>query len=207
VKGLVVGQDVFVIAPSGAPINARIDDMSPKDMLLSLFSHHRDPAEPLAGNQVELQFIARRGVCRVDGEAQRSRRGPNALIFQPKGEPRVIQRRDFVRVDAVLPVNYAPFGTEGYVVETHTMNLSGGGFLVAAPDALRVGDLMQFTIDLSAAEGEDAGPLVCVGKAVRQTDGGALGIEFFDLSEDDRGRIIRYVFARERLARQVTRDG
>jgi c-di-GMP-binding flagellar brake protein YcgR len=207
VKGLAKGQDVFVIAPSGAPVSARIDDLSPKDMLLSLFSHHSDPAGPLAGNKVELQFVARRGVCRMDGEAQRSRRGTQWLIFAPKGEPRVIQRREFVRVDAVIPVEYAPFGTEGYIVKTHTMNLSGGGFLLAAPEALRIGETMEFTLDLSTAEGDDAGLLVCDGKAVRQTDGGALGIEFLDLSEDDRGRVIRFVFARERLARQVTRDG
>ena len=50
-KGLAVGQDVFVIAPSGAPVSARVDDMSPKDMLLSLFSNHHNAAGPLVGNQ------------------------------------------------------------------------------------------------------------------------------------------------------------
>ena len=202
-----MGQDVFVIAPSGAPVSARVDDMSPKDMLLSLFSNHHNAAGPLVGNQVELQFVARRGVCRVDGEAHASRRGSNALIFQPKSEPRVIQRRGFVRVDAVIPVKYAPFGTEGHIVNTHTLDVSGGGFLLAAPEALRLGDIMRFVLDLSSAEGDDAGELSCVGKAVRQTEGGAYGIEFIDLSEDERSRMIRFVFARERLARQVTRDG
>jgi c-di-GMP-binding flagellar brake protein YcgR len=34
-----------------------------------------------------------------------------------------------------------------------------------------------------------------------------MGIRFDDIDEADRERLVRWVFARERLSRQVTRDG
>ena len=175
-------------------------------MLLTLFTRDRDPLERLANEAVEVQFVNRRGVCRVEGVAHRSSRGASALAFKSSGEVRVIQRREFVRVDAVVPVEYSPHGKGGWRVKTHTMNVSGGGFLLASPEGLKLGVTRDFVIDLGEGEGFEGGPVEVVGRAVRQTDGGALGIVFDGISEEDRKRIIRFVFAREVHAKKTLRD-
>ena len=160
----------------------------------------------LANEEIEVQFVNRRGVCRVTGVAHRSSRGATALQFKSTGDLRVIQRREFVRVDAVIPVEYAPQGGGGWKVRTHTVNVSGGGFLLASPEGLKLGQTLPFEIDLGEGEGYEGGLIPLVGKAVRQTDGGALGIEIVDIAEDERKRIIRFVFAREVYARKTLRD-
>lgn len=205
-KGLAEGQDVYVITPAGMPIDARVEEVGSGEMLVMLFTTDRDPVDKLAGDTVDVQFVNRRGVCRIEGVAHRSKGAATALRFKATGDVRVIQRRNFVRVDAVVPVQYHPIGKDAWRVDTHTLNVSGGGFLLASPEGVRMGETMEFTLDLGEGEGYEGGELTAVGIAVRQTDGGALGIEFVNISEDDRKRLIRFVFAREVHARKVLKE-
>ena len=202
-KGLEVGQNVYVMTPAGAAINASVHDVSGDVLDLELYSGMRDPMERLAGQAVSVQFASRRGICRVDGQANRSKRGITAMHFEATSKVQIVQRRDYVRVDVALPVTYEPMGASGWTAETNTLNISAGGFLLSEPEGLRLGEQMHFTIDLGGEEE----PLVVWGEAVRETSGGALGIQFLQLSDKDRERLVRWVFARERLARQITRDG
>jgi c-di-GMP-binding flagellar brake protein YcgR len=210
-KGLTTGQDVYVITPAGAPISAKIESVQGKNLVLALAAGNRaedgDPVAAVVGKTVQVQFLNRRGVCRIDGVVRNSNRFVRAVQFESIGDMRVIQRREFVRVDASIPVEYEPIGPEDWKVTTTTGNVSGGGFLLNNPQALKVGETMRFTLDLGQGEGYVGGPLEVMGKAVRETEGGALGINFEDISDEDRERVIRFVFARERMARAVTRDG
>ena len=191
------------MTPAGAMINATVNDVSGDTLLLELFSGMRDPMDRLAGETLTIQFASRRGICRVEGQASRVANGPTAMQFAAAGKPEVVQRRDWVRVDAMIPVVYKPIGMGGWTVETNTINVSAGGFLVADPEGLRLGQTMRFTLEL----GEDEEPLEVTGTAVRETRGGALGVQIVDIDKDDRERLVHWVFARERLGRQITRDG
>lgn len=205
-KGITAGQDVYVITPSGVPIDARVEEVVERNLRLTLFTRDRDPVDKLANEDVEVQFVNRRGVCRVEGIAKRSQRGATALVFKGTGEVRVIQRREFVRVDAVVPVEYEPHGAGGWRVRTHTVNVSGGGFLLASPEGLKLGETVDFVLDLGEGDGYEGGLLEMSGKGVRYSDGGALGIELVAIEEEDRKRLIRFVFAREVHARKMLRD-
>jgi c-di-GMP-binding flagellar brake protein YcgR len=117
------------------------------------------------------------------------------------GGVELVQRRDYVRVEAFVPVTYQPDGPDGWTATGHTLDVSGGGFQLAAAEGLRLGDMRRFTLELG--EGED--DVSAVAQAVRESGDVAFGMRFVEILERDRQRLVRWVFARERLARQIAR--
>jgi c-di-GMP-binding flagellar brake protein YcgR len=200
VKGPGIGQFVHVIAPSGASIDARVKDAGTSTLLLRLESGEQDPVGLLSEHRVSVEFTDERGVCRILGTAQAAG-GDSALRVDATGTVELIQRRDYVRVEAFVPVTYKPAGPDGWTVVAHTLDVSGGGFQIADAEALRLGDMMLFTLEL----GEGEQPLQAVATAVREAGEGSFGMRFVEILERERQRLVRWVFARERLARQIAR--
>jgi hypothetical protein len=198
VNGPTIGEAVHVIAPSGAAVGARVKDAEPASYLLRL--DHPGPRDFLAKTTVSVEFTGKRGVCRIVGDAEAAA-GDNALLVNATGEVELIQRRDYVRVEAFVPVAYQPIGPDGWTVTANTLDVSGGGFRIAAAEGLRVGDMMRFRLELG--EGEE--PIAAVAQAVREAGDGEFGMRFVEVLERDRQRLVRWVFARERLARQIAR--
>jgi hypothetical protein len=193
-----IGQSVHLVAPSGATIDARVRDAGAGTLLLRLDSP--DPIALLADAAVSVEFADRRGVCRMPGTA-RSADGGSALRVDASGVVELIQRRDFVRVEAFVPVTYQPLGPDGWTVTANTLDVSGGGFRIADAQALRLGDMLGFTLEL----GEGEAPLHAVATAVRDAGDGAFGMRWVEILERERQRLVRWVFMRERLARQIAR--
>jgi c-di-GMP-binding flagellar brake protein YcgR len=160
-----------------------------------------DAASELANGSVAIQYVTRRGVCRIDGVAQRTKEA-GAVRVAHTGAVELIQRREFVRIDAMVPVSYLPLGKGGWTAETTTINVSGGGFMISGREGLRMDEVCEFTLELDGER--EAGTLVCDGQVVRETAGG-LGISIVTIDEDERERLIRWVFARERLSRQIVK--
>jgi hypothetical protein len=200
VNGPGIGQAVHVIAPSGAAIDARVKDTATNSFLLRLDAAESDPLELLADKQVSLEFTNARGVCRILGDAEAAP-GGTALRVNATGTIELIQRRDYVRVEAFVPVSYQPDGPDGWTASAHTLDVSGGGFQVAEAEGLRLGDMLRFTLELG--EGEE--PVQVVSCAVREAGERTFGMRFVEILERDRQRLVRWVFARERLARQIAR--
>lgn len=194
------GQEVFVIAPSGATINARVRGVTDGATELTFPEAGNDPIAVLAGGHVSIQYTNRRGVCRIDGVGHQAKVA-GLLRVDHKGKVQLIQRREFVRVDAMIRVTYEPIGPGGWIAETTTLNVSGGGFMISGREGLRIGEVMSFTLELDG-ESKDAGSLTALGRVVRETSGG-LGIEVENMDEREQERLVRWVFARERVNRQI----
>ena len=195
-----LGQSVHVIAPSGAAIDARVKHAGIGSLLLRLEQGDSDPVELLMDEPVSIEFTNRRGVCRLLGRAKATV-GDSALRVDSTGVIELIQRRDYVRVEAFVPVTYQPDGPGGWTATAHTLDVSGGGFQITEAEGLRLGDMLRFTLEL----GEGENPLQAVAEAVREAGEGAFGMRFVEILERDRQRLVRWVFARERLARQIAR--
>lgn len=196
-----IGQAVQVIASSGASIGALVKDARATSFLLRLEAGDKaDPLELLADQAVSVEFTNRRGVCRIVGDASAAA-GELALRVDATGAIELIQRRDYVRVEAFVPVTYMPYGPDGATVVGHTLDVSGGGFRIAEADGLRLGDMLRFTLELG--EGEE--PAQAVAAPVREAGAGEFGMRFVEIPERDRQRVVRWVFARERVARQIAR--
>jgi hypothetical protein len=200
VNGPRIGEAVHVIAPSGAAIGARVKNAGTASFLLRLDDSESDPRELLADTAVSLEFTNLRGVCRILGTAEAAA-GDAALLVNATGEVELIQRRDYVRVEAFVPVTYQPDGPDGWTATANTLDVSGGGFRVADAEGLRLGDMLRFRLELG--EGEE--PVQAVAQVVREAGDDAFGMRFVEILERDRQRLVRWVFARERLARQIAR--
>jgi c-di-GMP-binding flagellar brake protein YcgR len=194
------GQDVFAVAPSGATINARVKETDAKAIQLTFPEAGSDPIAVFNGGHVSIQYTNRRGVCRIDGVGHKVK-DPAVLRVDHSGKVELIQRREFVRVDAMLRVTYQPLGPGGWTAETTTLNVSGGGFMISGREGLRAGEVMSFTVELDG-DNPEAGELSLLGRVVRETNGG-LGVHLESIDENERERLIRWVFARERLNRQI----
>jgi PilZ domain len=200
VNGPRIGESVQLIAPSGASIGALVKDAASGSFLLRIEEGAADPRELLADQTVSLEFTNLRGVCRIVGTAEPAAdRG--ALLVSATGTVELIQRRDYVRVEAFVPVTYEPDGPDGWTVTAHTLDVSGGGFQIAGAQGLSLADMLRFTLEL----GEGETPVQAVAQAVREAGEDAFGMRFVEILERERQRLVRWVFARERLARQIAR--
>ena len=192
-----------MISPSGAGIAARVAESEAKQIVLSFHENEENPVSIFAGGNVAIQYTNRRGVCRIDGAAHRAS-GVTLLRVDYTSKVQLIQRREFVRVDAMVPVSYKPIGVTGWTAETTTVNVSGGGFMISGREGLRIDQIMEFVLLLDGDK--EAGPLEVVGQVRRETPGG-LGIEITQIDERERERLIRWVFARERIGMQIVKGG
>ena len=195
-----VGQAVQVIAPSGSSHDALVKDAGRTSFVLRLEGGEREPVQLLSDQHVSIEFTNQRGVCRMVGTASATA-GNTALRVDADGTIELIQRRDYVRVEAFVPVTYKPYGPDGATATGHTLDVSGGGFRLAEAEGLLLGDMSRFTIEL----GEGEQPLQAVGQAVRQAGDREFGMRFVEVLERERQRLVRWVFARERLLRQIAR--
>jgi c-di-GMP-binding flagellar brake protein YcgR len=197
VKGPGIGQMIQVITPAGESLDARVKESRTGSFLLRF---EGGPAKRLANTSVSLEFTNRRGVCRILGNAEAAV-GESVLRVTSTGTVELIQRRDYVRVEAFVPVTYQPDGPDGWTATANTLDVSGGGFRIADAEGLRLGDMLRFRLEL----GEGEKPVQAVAQAVREAGDDGFGMRFVEILERDRQRLVRWVFARERLARQIAR--
>jgi PilZ domain-containing protein len=197
---------VRVTLPGADRYGARVLEIAEGEITLVLMLDARDPLRRGAVAEMTLEFAAPRGFVRLEGRGEVAAR--DLVRFRLEGSGNVLQRRDYVRVEAVRPMAVARVeeeqeGDVGEWIDTLTANLSGNGVLAAGPDTLDVGDTVQ--LRLSLVEGE--GPIEGEGRVVRIADDGRRAIAIEHLDSDGRRRLVRFIFDRERVARQRIRDG
>ena len=110
-----------------------------------------------------------------------------------------LQRRNFLRVQAEIPVTFALVGGDG-IYHAKSLDISGGGVLIKSPIQLKINDQLDIQLTIPGK-----GVIDTVGRVVRceeSKDSGRqfflVGIDFTVINERDRERIIGYVFERER---------
>lgn len=145
----------------------------------------------------ELEYTSVRGVVRLHGEALFEDR--SLIRFRAHGEPEVEQRRSFVRVHTPQAVTL-DFGHPGEH-RVHTVDLSGGGMLLAGADNLQADEIVRFAMALAPGEA----PIEGVGRVVGVRDDHKRALTFEQIDEADRQRLIRFVFECMRTARARTR--
>jgi hypothetical protein len=156
--------------------------------------------QPPVGEESDatLEYTSVRGIIRLHGEAVFQ--DSSLVRFRADSDPEVIQRRQFVRVHASREVTidspplHAPRSTQ-------TVDISGGGMLLAGASHLKIGDIVRFEVRF----GESEQPVEGVARVVRIDSGGRRALRFESIHEDDRQRLIRYVFELMRAARAKTR--
>jgi hypothetical protein len=115
----------------------------------------------------------------------------------PLAPPRAPQRRDEIRIDLVRPVALIPDGFKVGWLNGFTRNVSAGGVLIAGADALEAGDRLRVRFEL-----DDEDDLIdLLARVVRADDTwGLRGLRLERLTDRERERIVKFVFARQRRA-------
>ena len=144
----------------------------------------------------KLEYTSRRGLIKLSGEAVFE--DQSLIRFHPDGDAEVLQRRDFVRVLTPHPVTVTD---EEARQRVHMVDLSGGGMLLADGEDLEVDQTIHFAISIVTTEL----PIEGIARVVRIREDGKRALMFEQISEDDRQRLIRFVFECMRTARARTR--
>jgi hypothetical protein len=189
--------------PQGEQLPVRTYERGEEVVLVVLVNdEEHKPSDRL--DSAELEYTSVRGIVRLHGEAVFEER--SLIRFRARGDADVMQRRSFVRVHTpqavTLATGEAPDGEdpEGEW-RLHTIDLSGGGMLLAGADALEPGQTVRFTMAL----GDGQAPVEGDARVVRIREDGKRGVVFEQIDERDRQRLIRFVFECMRTARARTR--
>lgn len=178
---------------------ARILATNADRVVLVLTLRPNRPSHGLVGSEAAIEYVGERGVYLATGTVESTGPGEETLTVALPAEPLLVQRRAHVRVDAVIPVAIRGGGVGPTWVHAVTLNLSGGGFLVAGPEALRAGDHFDFHL----SPGENRERIHGRGRVVRELPAGQRAVEIDDIDRADQELLIRYVFERQRASRWV----
>jgi c-di-GMP-binding flagellar brake protein YcgR len=196
VKHLETGQTVLVRLPGTAAVAARVDAVRPDEAALILLTPPLRP--PAKGQAVEVEVTVDGGILTlaarvVDGD------GRAAVRIAPDSLKTVsdVQRRDFVRVDASVPVVVRDGGPEGPARDAHAVNVSGGGLLLSGIGHLHVGDFAWVALDLE----DGTQPIEALMTVVREDLSGARAVRIASISAGDEQRIVRFSFVQQQRAR------
>jgi hypothetical protein len=190
-------QTVTLVPARGETIPARVLDSKPDVLLVAIMV----PIQPLSHAQLEgmtLQFVAPRGRVRLTGTISiDDPADPDVLRLENPRSVEVVQEREYVRINSTRPV-LVYGGPDKIPVQSFTVDLSGGGILLAGPDSLKIGDEVEFQLTLTPGVLLIGGK----GKVVRIDDRRRRAVEFTSISELDRRRLIRFIFECQRDERQ-----
>jgi hypothetical protein len=159
----------------------------------------KDPrVKRLAGQEVAVEYKTGRGIQRFGGILQIDSGETLRVVMQ--GEAERIQRREWARVDAHLPIQVKGID-EPVGGETQTLNVSGGGVLFKDKWNMPLG--IDVRIELLPEPG--AQPIRALGRVVRVAGPEEKGIRIDSISREDEERLVRLVRERELAALRMAR--
>jgi hypothetical protein len=187
------GKEGKLTTPVGSHIPVRVFERGGDFLMLVLML---DDGEELGQEALEplvLEYVSTRGVVRFEGQAVLQER--DLVRFEVSSDPEVTQRREFVRVPALQSVVVGD-DLSAVKIDGKAIDLSGGGMLLSGGDRLELDSLVRFRVSLGAGAHEIEGRA----RVVRADDQGRRALVFEEISEDDRQRLIHFVFERQRDA-------
>lgn len=166
------------------------------------------------GEEVYITFFDEDNLYRFLGSVIGNRKDtiPLIVIKYPDNIHK-IQRRKFVRVKKLKEIKYiklnsniSNYGFEFFsnnkekIKNAYTIDISGGGCRINANEKLEYGDIILVCMDLSNAK------VLIKSKVVRIDENNNYGIEFIDIEENVREKIIMYLFKimREMRRKSIT---
>jgi hypothetical protein len=200
------GDQLSLALASGERLPARVLERGVNTLLLAITV----VTGPLSAGQLEglvVEFTAPHGRVRLQGKITlEDPAEPDVLRMDAPRSVEVLQEREYVRIDAARPVLvYA--GRDTSEVQSYTVDLSGGGFLLAGPDTLKIGEEVSFQLSLTPG----VPPISGTATVVRVDRQGRRAAAFHEISDLDRRRLVRFIFDCQRAERhrglQEERDG
>lgn len=141
-------------------------------------------------------------LCRIAGHIQRTRESVGRLVFRIElaGQYERIQKRKYIRVKALLPVDITVTGTTatGQAVSGQALDISAGGVLLVllgkTADTVKLDDTVGLKLHLPGARQPIAGQGKIVRENPREDGRKELGIAFVAIAPDALDQVTRFVF-------------
>ncbi|MBV9604823.1 MAG: PilZ domain-containing protein [Solirubrobacterales bacterium] len=187
------GKEGKLTTPVGSHIPVRVFERGGDFLMLVLMLDDGNELDQDALEPLVLEYVSTRGVVRFEGQAVLQER--DLVRFEVSTAPEVTQRREFVRVPSLQAVVLGD-DVGSVRVDGKAIDLSGGGMLLSGGDRLALDSVVRFRISLGAGAHEIEGRA----RVVRADDEGRRALVFEQISEDDRQRLIHFVFERQREA-------
>src|SRR5262249_50084432 len=147
-----------------------------------------DRVKRLEGHAVAIEKTTGRGIHRFTGTLRVSGSKGELLTVAIEGDAERVQRRDFVRVPAVVPVKVTPLEKGVSAGDTTTINVSGSGVLVRDKWRLPLGIDVRIELQLDP----DGEPLRALGRVVRYSSEEEKGIRIDNMSRGDEDKLIKF---------------
>ena len=196
-KGIEEGQHVKLLMGDLQAVDARIEELSDSQAVIGLFKEPSPTLEQIGDIEGIIEAPGPRGLARLVGTMKQKGKEADVVILTFDQGPEVIQRRQFVRIEATTNVTVTR--EDGTKFKTYTLNLSGAGLLLGGPEELQIDEPIKVDIEV----GEEEVPIHARGRVVRETPEHHKGIRIEMIEEGDRERLIHFVFEKQRLAPRV----
>jgi c-di-GMP-binding flagellar brake protein YcgR len=194
------GEQVSVVLPQVGGLPATVESNTGSSVKLVL-AVPDDRVRRFADHEVGIEKTTARGVQRFTGTLTVSGEKDELLTVTLEGDAERVQRRNFVRIDAVVPIKIISLEKGVTAGETTTLNVSGSGVLVKDKWRLPLGVDVRLEITLE----EGAEPIRALGRVVRFSSEVEKGIRIDDMSRTDEDRMIKFIRERERAALRLAR--
>jgi PilZ domain len=189
-----------------APLHAVVEEASSRLIRLTLPSATAAlQTRELRAEPAVLEYTTSRGMHRVSGTVDGSTEDPAVVLLHRDHDvdDDVVQRRDFARVAAAVPVQVTISSPLRGAASTTTLNLSAGGLSFVDPIGLPSG--VYVDVDIEIAPG--SAPIRARGEIVRAVGEDAKGVRIASITREDRERLVRFVSERQRVAVRIAKGG
>jgi c-di-GMP-binding flagellar brake protein YcgR len=189
-------RQVTVAIPGLEEVPARVVRRGEGFTDLKLLARPRTPLQTLEHTQVYLEFVTDDGMWRLLGTLSlHAAEDGESLHFAHTGRAQLLQRRAHVRTDCIAAVIITPDG--GKPQKCLSLNISGGGILLRGLSDVEVDTELAFDLRLDLLPARIQGRC----RVVRATPDGLHGVQFTEIDEGERDRLVRFAYQREKAAR------
>lgn len=203
--------DQFIdITTSGIKSNkyaCKVKDIMGERIFVLVPDEFIESNDVIPGTKVKVSFSDNAAVYTFYSEIIVLKPGkPYVLVLGRPINMNRIQRRNFVRLSTRLTVFSSKLDKDNQVLESFsatTTDISGGGILFGCDHPLNIGDMLETFIYIG-----DNQTVVAVGRVVRAVEQSAaskyryvVGLEFENIRENERDKIIKYIFNQQRELR------
>jgi hypothetical protein len=195
------GEQVSVVMPHIGAMPAIVEAVTGGSVKVVL-AVPDDRVKRLAGQQVAIEKTSGRGIQRYSGSLAVGGKAGELLTITLRGDAERVQRRNFVRVPAVVPIKVISLEEGITAGDTTTINVSGSGVLIKDKWRLPLGIDVRIELHVDP-EGE---PLRALGRVVRYSSDEEKGIRIEDMARNDEDRLIKFIRERERAELRMARD-
>jgi c-di-GMP-binding flagellar brake protein YcgR len=196
------GQSAHLVLDGHGRWTARVEAIDGTRVAVAALARLPGDHAVLSGAQARIAVTTPRGLVHVTGIVLAADRS-GLLEVELTAEPQVDQRRHHVRVPARVPGVVGPRDpSTGQPLHTFTIDVSGGGLLVAGAGPVEPGAPVAVTVKLPDRE-----PLTSDGRIARVTETGHVALRFDGIADEQREELVRWIFERQRLERAAAREG